>query len=364
MIHKTKAKLVYLTLLTSTLMLTHVCFAQEINVKQEKSKVTESKQAERPLQTSSDMWVAFTLENDMFSINHKSDDGYTNGGIIAWGYDTKNSFEEVDMPNWIRALSSWTYLNDKNREHFSINYSITQKIYTPTDLQEEQLIEDDRPYAGTLTWTTRIHSFDRNIANSLGLTLGIAGPASLAEQTQKVIHQMTDSEQPRGWDNQISNELVFQIDAEHIRRLYHYNLSRSLQFDTNFYNSAALGNLKSNATTGLSFRIGSNLVKSFAYITPAPARAVNNFEGKSDFNWSLSASAFGSYVFNDVSIDGNTFKESHTAELTNTQTLLSLGLTLDWGDWGIIFSTQKASDAFEGQQGGGYFGGVNIAYHL
>ena len=220
-----------------------------------------------------DTWYALSMENDAFSLQTKSDDGYTNGISLSWGYDPKSSFEEVDMPNWIRTASEWTYLNDNNNHNFSIRYAIVQGMFTPTDLQQEALIEDDRPYAGVLTWTARIHSFDNHIANSLGLSLGVVGPASLAEQSQTNIHKITDSTEPRGWDNQLSNEPIFRLDAEHIRRLFDYELSNALQFDANSYSRAGFGNLQSDIGTGLSLRIGSQLGKSFAYINPTPTRA-------------------------------------------------------------------------------------------
>lgn len=330
------------------------------------SSTSVAEEADKSPVQEKDTWYALTLENDVMSLTNDSDDGYTNGIAWSWGYDPKDNFADVDMPNWIRKISEWTYLNNSNNHSFSIHYAISQGMFTPTDLRQEDIIKDDRPYAGVLTWGTRIHSFDSHIANSLGLTLGVVGPASLAEYSQTGIHKLTDSITPKGWDNQLSNELVFRLDAEHIRRFFDYNLSQSIQIDANSYSRAGIGNLQSDIGTGLSLRIGSRLSQSFAYINPAPARGVNNLQinNATNFNWSLALSAYGNYIFNNITIDGNTFKDSHSVELINEQAIISLALAMDWKQWGFILSTQKTSDAFEEQVSDGYFGGLSITYHL
>ena len=186
-----------------------ISWAEELNKSTDKAK---------------DTWYALTIENDAITLGDHSDDGYTNGVAWSWGYDPKDSFAEIDMPNWIRTMSEWTYLNNSNNHGFSIHYAVVQGMFTPNDLEAEEVVEDDRPYAGTLTWATRIRSFDNHIANSLGLTLGVVGPASLAEQSQTGLHKLIGVTEPQGWDNQLENEPIFRIDAEHIRRLFDYNL--------------------------------------------------------------------------------------------------------------------------------------------
>lgn len=312
-----------------------------------------------------DGWYSFTFENDAFGVKDTSDDGYSNGVSIAWGYSAKDRFEDVDMPGWIRSISGWTYLNSGDDNQYSINYSVAQGMYTPTDLEESALIVDDQPYAGTLLWTSRIHSFDERIANSLALTLGVVGPLSLAEYGQTVIHSIIGAQEPKGWDNQIHNEPVFRVSGENIIRLYEFHFSRSVEFDANLYSQLGVGNLRSDVGTGLVFRVGNKLDQSYAYINPIPARGVNTLAGSpSDgLNWQLVASAYGSYVFNDITIDGNTFKDSHYVDLVNEQGVVSLALAVSWENWGFIFSSQQGGDIFEGQTSPTSFGAVSITYH-
>lgn len=84
----------------------------------------------------------------------------------------------------------------------------------------------------------------------------------------------------KGWDNQIENEPVFKPDAEKVIRLVDFNLGNSVEFDTNLYSQAGVGNLRCDIGSGLVFRIGHQLGQSFAYIKPAPARGVNALVGE------------------------------------------------------------------------------------
>src|SRR3546814_15174227 len=79
-------------------------------------------------------------------------------------------------------------------------------MYTPDDVALRNPPLDDRPYAGWLYGSVGLIAETGRRLDQLELTLGVVGPASLAEQTQKLIHEITDSQEPRGWDTQLENE--------------------------------------------------------------------------------------------------------------------------------------------------------------
>jgi hypothetical protein len=307
-------------------------------------------------------WFVVTWENDLFVFN---DDGYTNGISVGWGRGPYDSFETLEIPKWIRTLSGWTYINGSSENDYAISYLVAQAMYTPTDISDPEPILDDRPYAGTLTWEARIRSYDAKVADSLGLSLGFVGPVSLAEQSQKFIHNITDSEEPQGWDNQIGNEPVFRIDAEHISRLLVLNTEGRVEFDTNLYLNGGFGNLRSDVGAGFIFRIGTGLDQSFAYVNPAPARGANTLAGGPSvgFEWQVTAGIYGRYVFNDITINGNTFKDSLSAELEHDQYLVGLSMASSWRNWGFIFSVQRSTDTFVGQDTDGGFGTLSVTYN-
>jgi len=51
------------------------------------------------------------------------------------------------------------------------------------------------------------------------IQLGIVGPASFAEETQSLVHELLASQRPNGWDNQLKNEPGLAIIYERKLRL-------------------------------------------------------------------------------------------------------------------------------------------------
>ncbi|WP_370980077.1 lipid A deacylase LpxR family protein [Agaribacterium sp. ZY112] len=318
---------------------------------QDKSEQDDNKEGKR--------WYAFTFENDLFAF---SDDGFTNGVAYAWGYGSYDKLEEQPAPKWIKGFNSKLGLYGKHADKFAVGYGLAQGMYTPDNIETSELVEDDRPYAGTLLWNTRSRAYDNKIANSRGLTLGIIGPAAMAEQAQKFIHDITNGTEPMGWDHQIQNEAVFRLDAEHTRRLY---ASHSDFFDVSSYSIGGLGNLRSDIGTGLIFRLGDSLAETYAYVDPDPARSINTSAARfgSEFQWQFQFAMHALYVFNDITIDGNTFKDSHSVDLINEQAIASIGLSATWHDWSATFAMMRGTDTFEGQLTDTQFGAISIGYH-
>lgn len=310
-------------------------------------------------------WYQLTFENDAVSLINKSDDGYSNGIKYAWGRVGYQDFDSLNLPSWIAYLSDWTYINQGDSKNYSIAYGVSQGMFTPDDLEESELIEDDRPYAGTLLWHAKIRSYGNNRANSLGLVLGVAGPASLAEQSQTIIHKAIDATTPEGWDNQINNEPVFRVEGEHIERFYDYKFSNNLEFDTSSYSELGVGNLRSDIGTGLTIRLGNMLEQTYSSINPNSSGILTSITNRSKgrFYWQLFTSAYASYVFNDITLNGNTFSDSHSVDLVNEQILVSFGASALYNNWGAVFSIHRGNEQFEGQDNVSKFGSITISYH-
>jgi len=322
---------------------------------------------ERPQDQAEDSsgWFALTVENDAFGVLDTSDDGYSNGISISWGYGKFDDFNAIQMPGWIRKLTQATYLNQGNENRYAIAYGVSQGMYTPEDIEEVDLIVDDRPYVGSLLWKSRLYSIEDHYANTLGLTLGIVGPAALAEQSQTFIHEIIGARTPNGWDNQINNEPVFRIEAEHIRRLFAWDIATDFSVDGVALAEAGIGNWRSNVGAGVGLRLGNYLAQNFAYYQPLGARSVNTFAEAppQKLFWQLGLSAYGQYVFNDITMDGNTFKDSHSVELIHDQSFISASIAFGWQHWNLIFSTQRGTSQFEEQKSKTNFGAATIVYN-
>jgi len=140
---------------------------------------------------------SLTFENDFFS---NDDDNYTNGVRFAW------LSPETTTPHWLEKIADATpffsVLGNKR-----IAYSLGQNIYTPEDTISSNLVRGERPYSGWLYASAGLISDTGSTLERLEVTLGVVGPSSLAEQTQRDVHRMRGIDVPNGWDNQLEDEL-------------------------------------------------------------------------------------------------------------------------------------------------------------
>ena len=101
--------------------------------------------------------------------------------------------------------------------------ALRQELYTPRDLQEDTIQAGDHPYAATLTLSQqRVVNRPRSGTRFTGkLRVGVLGPAALGFNAQDIIHRITPSKPPKGWDYQVHNDVIinydFWIDQEILR---------------------------------------------------------------------------------------------------------------------------------------------------
>lgn len=310
-------------------------------------------------------WGTLLIENDAFGVVDKSDNDYSNGIAYDWGFDGYHRFADIDTPSWLQTLFGWTYVNRNAKGTYALDYVVSQGMYTPDNLSASELIEDDRPYAGTLTWKARLRNYADDVSRSVSLTLGVVGPLAGAEQAQKAMHKVLDVEMPNGWEHQLGNEPVLRIEGEYLNRFFAADLGDRVAVDTNFYTQAGLGNLESNAGAGLVIRLGSDLDSTYAFASPLATRTGGLIRARaSGFSWQVQAAIYGQYVYNDITLDGNTFKDSHSVDLIHEQTISSIGFSLRQGHWGFDFSTQRGSKQYEQQALKTNFGSASFTYYF
>jgi hypothetical protein len=79
-------------------------------------------------------------------------------------------------------------------------------VFTPRDLTASNVVRGDRPYASLFFVSAgrRYASAESPVAYDTSLTVGVLGLAA-AYDVQRVLHDLTDSVQPKGWSHQISD---------------------------------------------------------------------------------------------------------------------------------------------------------------
>lgn len=128
----------------------------------------------------------------------------------------------------------------------------------------------DRPYAGLLyvglAWKRRLASPDDGLErlDTRELTLGVIGPASLAEQSQDLVHRLRGLERFRGWQHQLRNEPAFQLARE---RKFKPRAEGAVRpgWSSEAIGSWVLraGNIETAASAGVELRAGWNLPNDF-----------------------------------------------------------------------------------------------------
>jgi hypothetical protein len=310
-------------------------------------------------------FATFIFENDVFTDN--SDDGYTNGMGYAWGRAGFDEFDDSNTPSWIQWLSEDLYISTMPDKRRAITYQIIQTITNPTDSDTSKLQPDDYPYAGTLTWKVTQYAIDDRVTDSVSLLLGAVGPVSLAEPAQKAVHELTDSVDPQGWDNQLNNEPLFQLGVGRKWRLLDGNISGSTDYDVITALEGTPGNLSSNADVGMTFRFGTDLLRTYPVAALLPAREVNPITGTAFGNYYVFFSLMGRYQANNIIIDGNSsaFDDDNNSDLSleHGQNFVSAGFAVSFKSWSLLFSAVSASKDFEENDDDRYsFGSLSVSW--
>ena len=153
------------------------------------------------------------FENDVFA---GTDRYYTNGVMISWSSPNLQKYSDTPYANPLLPLFDiLPYINDANYQK-NLVFVFGQDMYTPSDTQAYKPLPSDRPYAGWLYGGTGVVWKDAEVRNSLLLDIGVVGPWSLAQQTQRTVHDMLGIAHPNGWDNQLHNELGLDLVYERV----------------------------------------------------------------------------------------------------------------------------------------------------
>ena len=310
----------------------------------------------------------FYFENDLFS---DTDQNYTNGTKLSWvSPDLTGYAEDGRLPDWSLKYIRWLpFINEPGLQR-NIALSIGQNMYTPEDISKEELVEDDRPYAGWTYFGIAFHSKNERRLDSMEIQLGIVGPESFAEETQKLVHELVNSKQPKGWDNQLNNEPGLAMVYECRLRFLRERAENGMGYDAITHLGATVGNVYTYANTGLEIRGGWNIPKDFgtALIRPAgDSSATVSAMGsrpsiKKKFSIHVFAGVSGRLVLRDIFLDGNTFTDSHSINKEYFVADAYAGISLTVYRFKLSYTQVARSKEFEGQDDNHCFGSIALSY--
>jgi lipid A 3-O-deacylase len=187
----------------------------------------------------SNHYFRYYFDNDFFA---NTDYYYTIG----------HNFELVS-PKLLKNPINYLFIKLKNSEQ-KYGLSLAQVGFTPTNLESDEILYDDRPYAAAVMLKSFLISTDtiHKTTFSSTLSLGIIGPFSSGKKIQTIIHKWIGKDIPLGWQYQIQNDLVLNYEISHEKQLYrHDNL-----FELNSNVKLRVGTMNTNISGGLTTTFG------------------------------------------------------------------------------------------------------------
>ncbi|WP_308365199.1 lipid A deacylase LpxR family protein [Microbulbifer sp. TB1203] len=295
--------------------------------------------------------ITLRIDNDLFAGN---DRGYSNGVGLGFLSQTVDNFQDERLPASYRGLNNGlTWLQPKGYTEYNMALGLGHGIFTPGDWRQGGLIEDDRPYAGVLVVGVKYNGRNDCDMRSTSFDIGIVGPSARGKELQQGVHKLVGSEKFRGWDNQIGDEIVFRLSTRKLRRFQFKRPPDTWQQDLILRSGGSIGNLSTYADIGAEWRFGPRLPDNFgsAPLLPVSENTVPTrnraFMPRLEIHGFVTLSLRA--VFHDITLDGNTWKDSHSVQRNPLVADLGVGVAGSYGKWKFAFARYLRSREFEEQ---------------
>ena len=322
--------------------------------------VSSGAEAATPLEKLKDggFW-SIQFENDLWG---SGDDRF-------YSHGTEISYLSLKRPpGWLTRLGQglpFFHTGDVS----AVQYSVGQKIFTPQDTERSTLITDDRPYAGWLYGSANLMSRyvdepNLQVGNILGITVGIVGPSSQAEDIQRGFHDLIGVDKPNGWANQLQDELGLLLTYTR-RWQYFHPVGGGLEFETSPHLVGTLGNVYTYAGGGMMLRLGKGLRNDIAPPNIRPGFPGVPYIRPSDkANWYFFAGVEGRAVARNIFLDGNTFRDSHSVNKKPLVADVQFGFAYHIQNIRFAISNVWRSREFKGQDDNVQFGAINVSFFV
>lgn len=215
---------------------------------------------------------------------------------------------------------------------------IRQDMYTPKDLRNPGIIEDNNPYGGTITVMVERVKASEIERISTELEVGMSGDVSFADETQKFIHNdLGFGVDPVGWGNQLAREPIFNVN--HRKQYITGELDAwKLTFLHGMTGEVKFGNKETSATISPNIKFGYNPSK------------LNNFrEGWSVYMFS---DPYVKGTYHNIFYDGTVFRSSpHTVNSEAFSAGIHNGVAFGYDNYEIRFEYRTRTKDYEEQDG-------------
>ena len=307
--------------------------------------------------TDARLWtVGIRWENDTFA---DQDQFYTNGMALSLAHTG---------PSWVDPVMDWLPWYQGRR---TVTYSLSQAMFTPEDTSRTIPDPADRPYAGVLTLDLGLHVERDNRYHGLKLALGVVGPWAGAGETQRAIHRLIGSDKPQGWDAQLHNEPVINLVYEHRRKYRLWGRADGWAAEVIPVAGCALGNLLIEGAVAGEVRLGYKIPDDFGLsllrgmsALPPPRVELTGSQATalSTLGFYLFGGVGANFVLRDLTLDGNTFKDSASVDKEWFVPVGGVGVGVGNRHFLATFLYVFSGKTFQGQRNAAEYGALTLNF--
>lgn len=252
----------------------------------------------------------------------------------------------------------------------AVSWEAGQVMVTPSDTQRVIPDPRDRPYAGLLYASASLHWARGPAYHGFKLITGVVGPWSLAEDTQKWVHKRVGSGIPQGWGSQLHNEPILNLVYEHRRKYRLWGEAQGFAAEVLPVGNLMLGNVLTQLQLGgqvrLGYRIpddfGTTLMRGMVHLPPPRSSAAE--AGTRRRGAYLYGGLNGNAVARNITLDGNTWKDSPSVDKEWWVPAAEAGAVLQWGSFQCAFAYVFWGREFKGQPDFSEFGALTLTWQF
>lgn len=264
--------------------------------------------------------LSLTIDNDILIFN---DWYYTAGHELV--------YRRLAKPD--KIISQYFNQRQSSPSKVVIAYKYGNKIFTPQKTSTQLTKEMDRPYAG---WNYGGISITRlkglSTISHLEAQIGVVGQISGMGQVQRWWHKKVGYPEPRGWDAQIKNEVVLNINYQFLKCLKIAN-EVDLISTSGIYTGTGLNKLSQSFTLRL---MNINSLTQSTWFNGRMA-----YEGKEDKEEVFIFINYGvDYIVSNIFLEGSLF-DNPSPYTVNAETWVRTR------SFGIMHSRNRSSFVFE-----------------
>lgn len=304
------------------------------------------------------------MDNDLLG-GTGQDQGYSNGILATLvSPNLADQANSTCLPGVARWLSQqFAERQSSTIDEWHLTAGFGHLMFTPTERKRRGLIASDRPYAGALMFSLGYSARTGDVLRTSQLRVGVVGPSAKAGEVQNALHRVIGADSSLGWDNQLHDEPVIQLIHERRERLRSSSSSQAWQWDAIGAVGGSIGNFATAAHAGMELRLGTELSDDFGMAPLRPAgENTTAFRTLADGMWRshLFLSLDARWVMRDITLDGNTFRNSHSVDKRPFVADIGYGIAADRGRWRIAFARYHRTREFAGQRQRPVFGSVTF----